>query len=209
MRILTLALVANIAAGWSAADEAEAARAWHRQEATTWSYKTSLPLETIQRLWHATMGDDADDRFGQGIEVVDASTLRTRNHVLFITAAGNGHCLHLYVFGNGGRDKNPRWELSGLPNDGGGICHERLLPYPTAYARADGEIVVQIPTSPAWIKRTLGNENADYPISTALAVYVYRWDGKTYKLAEMKKVVTYKSDKLDAEKCTEDAPCPH
>jgi hypothetical protein len=188
----------------AAADERDAARAWHRQEWVTWSNKTGLPIMTIERLWRTTMGSDTQASFGEGIEMVDAASLRSRNQLLFVTAGGNGHCLNLYVFGNSGNDGKPLWELSKLPN-GGGICREQLLPYPTAYARPTGDIVVQVPTGAAWVKR---ERLGDYPASTALMVYTYRWNGVTYKLATAKKIVTYDSDSFSPENCTSDKPCP-
>ena len=122
-----------------------------------------------------------------------------------MTVGGNGHCLHLYVFGNSGNDDQPVWELSGLPDHGGGICHEQMLPYPTAYARPTGDIVVQVPTGAAWVKQ---DRLGDYPIPTALMVYTYRWDGATYRLAIAKRTVTYESQTLNPETCTRDNPCP-
>ena len=189
----------------AAANEHEAARAWHRQEWVTWSNKTGLPVKTIERLWRTTMGPDDDPFSVDAIEMVDAASLRSRNQVLFVTAGGNGHCLSLYVFGNSGNVDKPLWELSGLPNDASGICHEQLLPYPAAYARPTGDIVVQVPTGAAWVKR---KRLGDYPVSTALMVYTYRWSGSTYKLATTERIVTYDSKSFNPEKCTTDKPCP-
>ena len=141
---------------------------------------------------------------GEGIEMIDAASFRSRNQLLFVTAAGNGHCLTLYVFGNSGNDNKPLWELSRLPNDGGGICHEPMLRYPTAYGRPTGDIVVQVPTGAAWVGR---EPFGDYPASTALMVYTYRWNGVTYKLGAAKRIVTYQSDSFNPEKCTSDKPC--
>jgi hypothetical protein len=189
----------------ASADERNAPRAWHRQAWVTWSNKTGLPVKTIERLWRTTMGSDAQDRFGEGIEMVDAASLRSRHHLLFVTAGGNGHCLKLYVFGNSGNDDKPLWKLNELPDGSGGICHEQFSAYPTAYARPTGDIVVQVPTGVAWVKReTMG----DYPISTALAVYTYRWNGVTYKLAASERILTYESNTLNPELCPEDKPCP-
>jgi hypothetical protein len=187
----------------AAAEERDAALAWHQQEWVTWSNKSGLPVQTIERLWRTTMGAATEPYSVDGIEVVDAASLQNRKHVLFVTTGGNGHCLTLYVFGNQGNDKKPLWKLSRFPD--GGICHEYLLPYPTAYARPTGDIIVQVPTGPAWVKR---ERLGDYPVSTALMVYRYRWDGTTYKLATAQKVITYKSDTFNPEKCTSDKPCP-
>lgn len=189
----------------AAANDHDAARAWHRQEWVTWSNKTGLPVKIIERLWRTTMGSDDEASFVDGIEMVDAASLRSRNHVLFVTTGGNGHCLDLYVFGNSGKDDKPLWKLSALPNDVGGICHEQMLPYPTAYARPTGDIVVQVPTGAAWVKR---ERLGDYPVSTALMVYTYRWNGSTYKLATTERIVTYDSKSFNPEKCTPDEPCP-
>jgi hypothetical protein len=136
--------------------------------------------------------------------MVDAASLRSRNQVLFVTHSGNGHCLHLYVFRNAGKENKALWELSGLPSEGG-ICREQMLPYPTAYARPTGDIVVQLPTGAAWVKR---ERLGDYPVSTALMVYTYRWDDATYKLAKTEEVVTYRSNSFNPEKCPQDNPCP-
>ncbi len=139
------------------------------------------------------------------IEIVDAASLRSRKQVLFVTADGNGHCLYLYVFGNSGNDDKPVWKLNELPDDAGGICHEQMLSYPTAYARPTGDIVVQVPTGAAWVKR---ERLGDYPASTALMVYTYRWSGSTYELATTERIVTYDSKSFNPEKCTMDKPCP-
>jgi len=185
------------------ADEREAARASHSQERITWANRTGLPLNVIERFWRTTMGDGADEQFGQGIEIVDASSLRSRNQTLFVTTAGNGHCLHIYVFDTSSDVAGPLWqEDAGGP---GGICHERLMPYPTVYASPAGEIIVQVPTGPAWVKRRqpLGS----YPISTAIIVYTYRWNGGSYKLAMSNRVVTYRSKSFGEEQCPSDRPC--
>jgi hypothetical protein len=186
------------------ADQRDAARASHRQERISWSNKTGLPLKTVDHLWNATIGSGADDLFDNGIETVDAASLRNRKQVLFVTTGGNGHCLDLYVFGNSGNDENFLWTLSELPNDGGGICHEQMLPYPTASATLTGDIVVQVPTAAAWVKREgVGN----YQVSTALMVYTYRWNGATYKLARARRIATYESETFNSQVCTFGKPC--
>jgi len=92
------------------------------------------------------VGLDFDDSFGQGIETIDAATLKKRKQILFVIARGNGHCLTVFVFGNSGRSKTPIWELDQRP-EGTGICHEQYLgSYPTAFAQSNGDIVVQIPS---------------------------------------------------------------
>jgi len=175
MRI-ALACVFTVAAMVSsAADERGAVDARHRQLWVTWSNKTGLSVETIERLWHATMGIyDVEDDFGlANIEIVDAQTFKPRKRVLFVVSDGNGHCLSLYIFGNSGRDKKPLWQL-----EDGGFCHEQMLGYATAYARPPGDIVVQVPTGPAWITRK--NPDSTYPVSTALTLFNYRRNGTTY-----------------------------
>jgi len=186
--------------------EHEVALARNRQEWVAWSNRTGLPVETIGQLWWRAMGADAGEISDAGIEVVDAASLRDRRQVLFVVAGGNGHCLSLYVIGNGGSDKKPLWELSQLPHNAGGICHGKMMPYPTAFAGPNGEIVVQVPSGAAWVKR--GQPLGDYPVSTAMKVYRYRWNGKTYRLTASERVVTYRSDSFNAEKCTQENPCP-
>jgi hypothetical protein len=137
--------------------------------------------------------------------MVDAVSLRSRKQLLFVTAGGNGHCLKLHVFGNSGNDDKPLWSLSALPDKGGGICHEQMLRYPTAYVRPTGEIVVQVPTGAAWVKR---ERLGDYPVSTALIVYTFRWDGVTYRLATTERIVTYESNDFNPKRCTSENPCP-
>jgi len=47
-----------------------------------------------------------------------------------------------------------------------------------------------------------------YPISTALMMYTYRWNGSgLYRLATTQKLVTYNSETLNPQKCTIDEPC--
>ena len=149
---------------------------------------------------------ESEEEFGQGIENIDAQTLRSRKQILFVVSAGNGHCLDIFVFGNEGQDKKPIWRLNELP-EGGGICHERMLPYPTAYVRPQGDVIVQVPTEAAWMARKKDDPDSTYPISTALMTYTYRWNGTAYKLAAAQKVVTYYSATLNPEKCTMVEPC--
>jgi hypothetical protein len=199
--VFTMAAVITLAA-----DEREAARAWHRQSWATWSSKTDLSMKTIERLWHIAMGPDGEDRFGQSIEHIDAQTLRHRKQILFVVSAGNGHCLDIFVLGNDGQNRNPVWRLNRLP-EGGGICHEQMLPNPTAYARPQGDIVVQVPTEAAWITRKKNDPDSAYPISTALMMYTYRSNGSAYILATTQRLVTYNSETLNPQKCTMDEPC--
>jgi hypothetical protein len=206
MRIASLVAFTMTAVISLAADERESARAWHRQSWVTWSNRTGLNIETIESLWHIAVGPHGEDEFEQGIENIDAQTLRSRKQILFVVSAGNGHCLDVIVFGNDGQKKNLIWRLHELP-EGGGICHERMLAYPTAYAQPPGEIVVQIPTGAAWVARKRDDPGSAYPVSTALKVYTYRWNGAEYKLAATQKLVTYDSVTLNPEKCTIDAPC--
>jgi hypothetical protein len=189
-----------------AADEREAARAWQQQSWMEWSLKTGLSVASIKNLWHAAMGLDFDDSFGQGIETVDAATLKSRKQILFVVSQGNGHCLTVFVFERSRKRKAPIWELDQQP-EGGGICHEQFLGNPTAFAQPNGEIVAQIPTGPAWIKPRSGKPEDAYPISTTLTVYTYRWDGNTYRLAKEQGVVTYSSGTITPDKCTAAEPC--
>jgi hypothetical protein len=154
------------------------------------------------------MGQDSDDSFGHGIETVDATTFASRKQILFVVSAGNGHCLTLGVFTVSGQSQSRIWELDELPGGRGGICHEQMLGYPTAFARAPGDIVVQVPTGPAYIVSDVDRKSS-YPISTALAQYTYRWNGSTFKLAKAEEISTFRSDILSAERCTIERPCPH
>lgn len=206
MRIAVLGLFIMAVVISFAANEREVARASHRQSWVTWSNKTGLSVKTIESLWHVAMGPESEEEFGQGIENIDAQTLRSRKQILFVVSAGNGHRLDIFVFGNEGQDKKPIWRLNELP-EGGGICHERMLPYPTAYVRPPGDVIVQVPTEAAWMARKKDDPDSTYPISTALMTYTYRWNGTAYKLAAAQKVVTYYSATLNPEKCTMVEPC--
>ena len=166
-----------------------------------------LSLETIERLWRAAVPTSADDDWGPGIEIVDAQSLQSRGHILFVTHDGNGHCLTLSVFANYGGKRKAIWRLSELPGNAGGICHEQMLAYPTAYARPPGDIIVQVPTGPVWLFTKKEGPDLATPISTALMIYTYRWSGATYKLTSSRKIVTYKTDTFSEEKCTRVAPC--
>ncbi len=178
MRALTAVLCFFYA--FAVSDESEANRAWHRQERFTWAARTGLPAATIEHMWRAVMGRDADNFRGEGIETIDAFSLRSRKQILFIMAGGSGHCLTLYVFGNSGQDERPLWQSDGL-HDYGSFCREDMMPYPAAYARPNGEIVVQIPTGPAWVRRAPLDY---YPVSTALTACTFQWNGRTYGYAE-------------------------
>lgn len=188
---------------WGGDSESESSRAWHRQNWATWALKTGLKAEAVGRMWTAAMGAGAEERTGEGIETVDATSLGKRGHVLFVTAGGSGHCLGVHVYGLRGKDVEQVWEVGELPEGGGGLCREYLLPYPTAYGTPGGEIVVQVPTGAAW----LGQGPNAYPVSTALKVYRYQWDGKTYRLAKTERVVTYESESLNPAKCPQERPC--
>jgi hypothetical protein len=104
------------------------------------------------------------------IDNLDTETLRARDHILLITASGNGHCLQLTVFARERDDFRLVWSVTGTPS-GAGFCRESPI-NPQAYATPDGKLVVKVPVF-------------DYSKGAAKATdfYTYIWNGKAYEFA--------------------------
>jgi hypothetical protein len=134
----------------------------HRKDDVAWSQKTGLPARVIRDLRVQT---GISDQMQEGrIENVDIKSLSVRNHILFVTSAGNGHCLSLNVFGRSSSQFRSVWQSSEAP-DGSGFCKEGEG-NPSAYGR-NGYIFVKIPTK----------------INGQLVARLlkYKWDGQTYQ----------------------------
>jgi hypothetical protein len=139
----------------------------HQEEDRVWASRTGLMPEQVREL---RLMADAPDDMNAYIDNLDTETLRARNHILLVTASGNGHCLQLAVFEREGDDFELIWSVTGTP-DGAGFCRESPN-NPEAYATPDGKLVVKVPVF-------------DYSKGAAKATdfYTYIWNGKAYEFA--------------------------
>jgi hypothetical protein len=136
----------------------------HHDEDRLWADRTNLTPEQVRYL--RLMSDVPDDEEAY-IDNLDTENLKKLNHVLLVTASGNGHCLELTVFERE-RDEFQRvWSTDGTPS-GAGFCRESPRD-PEAFASTDGRIVVKIPIFD-YNKRT--DKSTD--------IYTYVWTGKKY-----------------------------
>lgn len=138
----------------------------HREEDRVWAERTSLTTEQVRQL---RLAADVPDDEAASIVNLDTQNLKVHNHVLLVTAGGNGHCLELVIFNREGNEFRRIWSLGELPGARGGICRESSLD-PEAYATPDGKLVVKLPVF-------------DYNSGTAKTteLYTYVWDGKSYE----------------------------
>lgn len=136
----------------------------HLEEDRVWAGRTDLTPEQVRHL--RLMSDVSDDEAAY-IDNLDTQNLKKLNHVLLVTASGNGHCLELTVFVRKGDDFQRVWSTEETPS-GAGFCRESPK-NPEAFASADGRIVVNVPVF-------------DYNKGTTKSadIYVYAWNGKTY-----------------------------
>ena len=81
----------------SAQDQDWAAR--HRAEDQQWAKKTGLTPDAVRQLRLMAEIGDGDNPY---VDKLDIEGLSARNHIFLVTAAGNGHCLGLYVFAKRG-----------------------------------------------------------------------------------------------------------
>lgn len=153
-----------------AADRAAAQdfAARHRQEDAAWAQKSGLSPATVRKLrLIAGVTDDTAER----IVNLDASSFRARRHILLVSAGGNGHCLDLHVIARRRNSYRVVWSASEMPT-GAGFCRESPE-NPEAYAADGSRVEIKIPVY---------DYERNAPEATRLLTY--RWNGKTYKLAE-------------------------
>ena len=144
----------------------------HRADEAKWSKTTGLDPSTIHKLWRdASGGDEKDDE--SRIGNIDLEGLAERHDVLLVTYAGEKNCLALTVFRQLSESKFSKvWSVTQLP-DGTGFCD-------TAYGGAEaqalnGAVGVRVPKS-------VSNGVTNYTL------YVYEWNGITYRLAGQKEI---------------------
>jgi hypothetical protein len=139
----------------------------------TWARRSGLSVTEVRRLRLVAGVTNDNNAY---IDHLDVRGLRARNHILLVTAAGNGHCLELYVFRRRGSSFQRLWSVSGMP-EGAGFC--RGSPRnPEAYVTRDAKIRVKIDY--ADYEALLANVETEY--------FTYVWNGRTYRLASRRRV---------------------
>jgi hypothetical protein len=141
-----------------------------RTDELRWARKVGLPQSTVSAIVKAA-GISEDDEVR--IENLDAHHLMHRNHVLLVTAAGNGHCLTLDVVEHGKNSVKKVWEVSEAP-DGSGFCHTGAHSGDfKAYAAADGRIILDVP-----------KDKDGHYVLDGIRRLIYTWNGGTYVATE-------------------------
>jgi len=145
----------------------------HKADEAKWAKKTGLDPNTIHKLWRdaSSAGDEKDD--DSRIANIDLDGLAERHDVLLVTYAGEKNCLRLTVFRQLSESKFSKvWSVEQLP-DGTGFCD-------TGFGSAEAEglngaVGVRVPKS-------ISNDITIYTL------YVYEWNGITYRLAGQKEI---------------------
>jgi len=174
-RICTVALLA--AAVYAQTDRTALVKAQRDREDQHWAQTSGLSVSDIQAL--RQIAGISDPAIGSRILVLDASTLKQRNHILF-AEMGTGHCMRVHVIERNSTGFTEVWSLNEAPRplwlpasrSGNGICSQAPKA-PSAHATADGRIVVEVPILSDPFLRTL-------PVST----YWFTWNGAKYELVE-------------------------
>lgn len=157
----------------------------HREEDRLWADRTNLKPEQVRLL--RLMSDVSDDE-EEFIDNLDTQSLKKLNHVLLVTASGNGHCLNLIVFERKINEFQRVWSTNQTPS-GAGFCRESPK-NPEAFASADGDIAVKVPVF-------------DYNkgIDKTANIYVYAWNGETYHSIDKKLSVWQHSRRTPGSNC--------
>jgi hypothetical protein len=131
------------------------------------------------------MAEIADGEKEAYVDKLDVEGLSARNQIFLVTAAGNGHCLGLYVFVKQGVSSFTKvWSPEETPK-GGGFC--RGSPNnPQAYVTRGGKIQVEIDY--ADFQRLLANKETEY--------FTYAWNGKAYRLVSHRRLRNPRPEKL-------------
>jgi hypothetical protein len=135
-----------------------------------WAKETGLDPRTIHKLWRqaSRVANEKDD--DSRIANVDVESLSDQHQVLFVTYSGEKNCLTITIFRQYSETSfSKSWSVEQDP-DGQGFCDS-----PFGNANADivnHAIAVRVPQSP-----DASNGYANYK------VYVYDWNGITYRLA--------------------------
>jgi len=145
----------------------------HKADEAKWAKATGLDPTTIHKLWRSAsrVPDEKDD--DSRIANLDVEGLAERHNVLLVTYAGEKNCLTLTVFRQYSAFKFEKlWSVE-QPPDGTGFCD---TPFGSAAAEAlNGAVTVRVPQSTT-------DDVTNYTL------YVYEWNGITYRFAGEKQI---------------------
>jgi hypothetical protein len=142
---------------------------FHQQNDRDWASRTGLSAGAVRQL---RLGAGiSDDEPSNPIDEIDATTLG-HEQVLFVSAAGSGHCLTVEVYVPHRKSFKNIWSTSEMP-DGAGLCHPSLCRNPGVWAEK-GQINVTVPAY-ADEQDTMCNKNV---------LLTYRWKHKSYELTK-------------------------
>ena len=133
-----------------------------------WSKKTSVPAETVHRLWRSIshFADERDD--DSQIVDFDTKSLASRGQLLMVTAAGLPTCLTVTVFSNP-PEYRVAWSES-ESSDGHRFCEELGIE-PEVNVKG-GTILIKAPVG------LISRHSSDVEV----VEYTYTWTGGTYFL---------------------------
>jgi hypothetical protein len=145
--------------------------AFHRANDQSWALRTGLSPKEIRKLRLAA--GVADDEPSNPVDTIDARTL-PGERILFVTAAGSGHCLDVTVFHHRGRSFEELWSAGETP-DGTAFCHPSFCRYATTWATRKNQVIVVMPVN-------LGG--APMGVCDESVMLTYKGARKTYVLSE-------------------------
>jgi len=139
----------------------------HQEDFTRWSRVTGLQPAEIRQMWRSTShyADENDD--DSSIELVDVTSLASRNQILLIASAGIPKCLNVAVFSSG-RGHLKLWQEAQGP-DGFGFCDNLGIPAEINVSKS-GEVEIT-----AAVYRY-----SDKPTEAIIREYIYRWNKTSY-----------------------------
>jgi len=145
----------------------------HRSDEAKWAKKTGLDPTIIHKLWRDASHDPDEKDDDSRIANIDLDGLAERHDVLLVTYAGERVCLALTVFRQYSEFKFSKvWSIDEAP-DKTAFCD---TPFGSAVAEAlNGAVTVRVPKS-----ATDG--------ATNYTLYVYEWNGITYRLSGQKDI---------------------
>ena len=145
----------------------------HRSDEAKWAKTTGLDPTVIHKLWRDASQTPNQKDDDSRIANIDLDGLAERHDVLLVTYAGEKNCLTLTVFREYSEVKFSKvWSVDQSP-DKTGFCD---TPFGSAAAEAlNGAVTVRVPKS-----------TTDGAIN--YTVYVYEWNGITYRSAGQKEI---------------------
>ena len=141
----------------------------------TWAKRTGMSVHGFQRL--RRVAGIGDEHPLAEIETVDIRTL-AQKRILFVSASGSQHCLHVGVYEHSGKDFRELWSVRETP-DGAGLCRDSACENPRAWVTGKHEVTVTVP---------FRDSTADVVECDHVRQYTYRWAATTYQLASQKSV---------------------